>query len=169
MRKPSTASFLDVSMLLPFGSGLTACLAWPLVSGGQYLSSTSMETPFALLGCNLWRTTIAASLWTLDITSLLSDIQHLAVMWAYASIPLMAIPNLLLFSSFKDLLFLKHRRPAIRRVWTKPPVGWFKLSFHGSVRGARSGFNGLLCNHNRTLIWSCAGSLHYCEINEAEL
>ncbi|KAL4178667.1 hypothetical protein AMTRI_Chr13g116230 [Amborella trichopoda] len=58
-----------------------------------------------------------------DIFTLLSNIQRLAVMWAYTSLPLMAIPNLLLFSSFKDLLFLKHRRPFIQYVWTKPPEG----------------------------------------------
>ncbi|KAL4196829.1 hypothetical protein AMTRI_Chr04g248210 [Amborella trichopoda] len=72
-----------------------------------------------------------------DIMTLLSDIQS---------------PNLLLFSCFKDLLFLKCRQLSLRHVWTKPPEGWFKLNFDRSVRGARSGYSGLLRNHNGSLI-----------------
>ncbi|KAL4195953.1 hypothetical protein AMTRI_Chr04g243660 [Amborella trichopoda] len=51
-----------------------------------------------------------------DSSSLIFDIKHLAIMWAYAFLPLTAVPNLLIFSSFNDLLFLKHRRSSIRHV-----------------------------------------------------
>ncbi|KAL4182292.1 hypothetical protein AMTRI_Chr12g275250 [Amborella trichopoda] len=58
-----------------------------------------------------------------DSSSLISNIQRLAIMWTYAFLPLTTVPNLLLFSSFNDLLFLKQRRSLIQFVWSKPSDG----------------------------------------------
>ncbi|KAL4181869.1 hypothetical protein AMTRI_Chr12g273180 [Amborella trichopoda] len=94
MRKPSPTSFIDTSMLLPFGSGLTAWLAaQPMVLRCQYFSSTSLEPLLCLAGSNL----LTFKGRSRDIIPLLSDIQRLVIMRAYASLPLTAVPNLLLF------------------------------------------------------------------------
>ncbi|KAL4181166.1 hypothetical protein AMTRI_Chr12g235830 [Amborella trichopoda] len=170
MRKQSIISSSCVSMLLQSGIGSNVWLV-------GMAHSPRMPTLFFnrceilllfLFGRNLWRIMIATSLWTLwkernleifegrsrDILTLLSVIYSIAIMWAYASLPLMAVPNLLLFSCFKDLLYLE---------------SWFKLKFDGSVRGTQSGYDGLLRDHNSTFIWFFSGSLQYCEINEVEL
>ncbi|KAL4179698.1 hypothetical protein AMTRI_Chr13g88580 [Amborella trichopoda] len=71
-------------------------------------------------------------------------IQRTIVSWAYVSLPLSVVSSLSFLLNFKDIIMLKNHSLTIRRFWTKPPEGWFKLNFDGSVRGARSGFGGLL-------------------------
>ncbi|KAL4181174.1 hypothetical protein AMTRI_Chr12g269960 [Amborella trichopoda] len=98
-------------MLLSVGSGLI-CLAACMAPGPRmpilfYNKCGTLPLPCWEKNHRIFKGRLR------NIITLLSDIQCLAIMWAYASLPLTTVPNILLFSSFKDLLFLKYRRPSI--------------------------------------------------------